>query len=141
MNLFKRSRLSVMASAIIIVGCGGNPSNPDKLDIPNGSPSPPVTEAVKTNIPEALGLNKGGAEKVVDKSVDMYEGSFDVNQKIQLRTLLTGYYNFESYVFDAQIKRDGGVVDRLYATSGYYDANLNRFVIKGSDFVVAPKKV
>lgn len=131
----KGALLACIAS-ITIVGCSNNNTSGDlddkRLEVP-------VVPAQAENIPEPMGWNKGAAEGAIDTALDKSKDSFDINERLRLKSMLSGYHNFDNYVMEAQI-RDDGATKKLYAKTGSYNAKTNRFVINSKDIISSGKK-
>ena len=141
-NLSKKGVLlaCIGLASVMLTGCSDN-SKP-KSPAPNfddGSPTLPVTSSGASNIPEPMGWNKGSATGAIEVALNASKDDFDVNQKLKLKSLLSGYYNFDNYVIEARV-RDDGVVKKLYAKTGRYDPQRNVFTVDVKDVISSEKK-
>ena len=139
MSVTKHLTAVTLAGLITVVSGCSNDSNPVSPDFDDGSPSSPITEQVENSLPEPMGLSKGNAGKPIEHSLNIAAGKLDINEKLRLKNILAGYFSFDEYLLEGQI-RQGGYVNKLYATNGHYDATLNKFIIKAEDLIDSPKK-
>lgn len=125
-----------------LAGCGNNTPKPKAPNIDDIKPPMPKTQnetGSNTALPQPMDLNKGAADSIIDSSLELTGDSFDINEQIKLRTLLTGYHGFDAYVLDSQV-RSNGSVGKLYASKGQYNPAINKFVIDSKDLLPTSKK-
>lgn len=142
MAFIKKTKIALylISTSIMLAGCSNGQDSPSKPGFKDGSPPVPKTEISAVRLPEPLGLNKGIANSAIEKSILIAGDSLNINEKLRLKNILTGYNGFDQYVFEAQI-RSSGIIEKVYADTGRYDTSSNQFVIDSEDFSSETKKL
>lgn len=142
MAFIKKTKIALylISTSIMLAGCSNGQDSPSKPSFKDGSPPVPKTEISAVRLPEPLGLNKGMANSAIEKSILIAGDSLNINEKLRLKNILTGYNGFDQYVFEAQI-RSSGIIEKVYAGTGRYDTSSNQFVIDSEDFSSETKKL
>lgn len=141
MGFSKRTKMAscLIGISIMLISCSNNQDAPSKPGFKDGSPPVPKTASSTVVLPEPMGLNKGMADSAIEKSILLAGNDLNINEKLRLKTILTGYNGFDQYVFEAQIRPNGNV-EKFYADTGYYNPSLNQFIIDAKDIHNKTKK-
>lgn len=131
--------ITTIGLSLLASGCSKDNSKPSQPGFKDGSPPTPTADTVSTSLPEPMGLNKGAAGSAIEKALLIAEGDLNINEKLRLKSILSGYHGFDQYVFDGQI-RGNGAVKKIYAATGQYNPSSNSFIIQKSDSNDSSKK-